>query len=217
MKRKALFVPLCAAAVLLLLCSSSPDVKKRKGASSAKAQTAAAAAPAEAPPAKPDIFKDIKQEISRSLRESLVVPDSYKALSFEADSAFAPYHSPEFITLTLTLMDRREEYDGLTVKTGGRLSKAEARECEAALQANLAEQKHCMAQMTKFLHQGRYHIGWLLRHRFAAGLSEHMEYYIVGPSGQRVDMRLSAEDMDRYRKFLETDGKWFVFEKYHNE
>lgn len=217
MKRKALLVPLCAAAVLLLLCSSSPDVKKRKGASSAKTQTAAAAAPAEAPPAKPDIFKDIKREISRSLRESLVVPDSYKVLSFEADSAFAPYHSPEFISLTLRLVDMREEYGGLTVKTGGRLSKAEVRECEAALRSNLAEQKRCIERMTKLLHQGRYHVGWLLRHRFAAGLSEHAEYYIVSPSGQRVDMRLSAEDMDRYRKFLETDGKWFVFERYHNE
>ena len=168
-------------------------------------------------PAEKNLLRTAETTVRKAAQSSLLVQGSYRPLQFASDSAFAPYCNPEFIRLSLRLAEKQEKYRELTEKLAGRLSGSIARDYEACLQANLEEQRQCVTEMSKYLRQGYYHSGWIICHRFMAGLSEAEQYFILNKTGTEIEIRLTREEMNKYVKFLETDGKWFVFEKYHND
>lgn len=224
MKKNSIIILIGAAAAVLLACASVlPD---RKGRS---ADTRERAVPAEIVslpceldyyPASSDggeVLKAAEATVCQAAKASLLVQGAYRPLQFASDSAFAPYCNPEFIRLALRLAEKQEKYRELTEKLSGRLNGSSAKDYEANLRANLEEQRQCMTEMTKCLRQGYYHSGWLIYHRFMAGLLEAEQYFILDKTGKEIEMKLTREEMNRYVKFLETDGKWFVFEKYHND
>ncbi len=167
--------------------------------------------------------------VKDAMLKSLILPDTYQPVETKLDSAFSPYHSPEYIQAVLDLCQLGIEIDkqnsiikrkksSMSIWSGSYMSafgneqyRQAKEECETAentLKELTSQVQKRVDLMRMKVDEGPKFIGYMVHHRYRAQNNAgntllEGQYFLLDADVAAIVCQWSEEDIELYNTFLQ--------------